>query len=93
MKYSKLMLKSLVIAVSIALTACNEHRDHLHVHATNTGGKLGGSGAEGTPPIPSPKPELPLPVDPSPEPVEPPPVPVEPPPVPVEPPPVPVEPP
>lgn len=26
MKYSKLMLKSFVITVSIALTACNEHR-------------------------------------------------------------------
>ncbi|PIT28960.1 hypothetical protein BGI40_07225 [Snodgrassella communis] len=69
MKYSKLILKSLVIAVSIALTACNEHRGHLHVHATNTGGKLGESGVEGTPPIPSPKPELPLPVEPFPEPV------------------------
>lgn len=66
MKHSKLMLKSLVIAVSLALTACGGGSGGVHSNSTETGGGSGGEdtgnghsgGDEITPKPPSDKPPV-----------------------------------
>ena len=74
MKHSALMLKSIVIAVSFALTACGGGGSGVHSNSTETGGKPGGTDpgtgnqtpgdGENTPNVPLPV--TPPPVNPSP---------------------------